>query len=165
MQLWSPSNYMESFHYFNFKISVMVGIRPWALDAGILKYISTRSGCNTASCCTVIFVSYRECRIDLTFRLHLSDEMLCCSDVCCLLLFSLFISALLHLYLMVLIQEMFLHFGIRCFFHIFVVFILSSLLCPLSPFPLHGICITSLPRSSLCIRSTVSILYLLVLPC
>jgi hypothetical protein len=79
----------------------MVGIRPRVLDAGILKCVSTRSGCNTGSWGIVIFVFHRESHINLTFRLGLSDEMVCCSDVCfVLLLFSLLLmSALLHFYL------------------------------------------------------------------
>lgn len=82
-QLSSSSNYIESFHYFNYKISVMFGIRLRIMFARILEFITTRSGCYTASCCTMIFASHGESHMGLTFRLSVMKG---CAVLCCLFL-------------------------------------------------------------------------------
>jgi hypothetical protein len=87
-QLSSSGNHIESFHYFKYRMSVMVGIRLRIMVARILEYITTRSGCNTASCCAVIFVSHGESQMGLISGLAF---MKCCavlmfvSYCCCFL--------------------------------------------------------------------------------
>jgi len=68
----------------------MDGIKLRIMVARILKYITTRSGCNTASCCTVIFVSHGESQMDLASRLAFMKRCAvlmfvsyCCSFLCC----------------------------------------------------------------------------------
>ena len=88
-QFSSSSNYIESFHYFNYKVSVMFGTRLRIMVARILKYVTTRSGCNTASCYTVIFVSHGVRQMGLTSKLVfmkcavLLFVSYCCCFLCC----------------------------------------------------------------------------------
>lgn len=68
----------------------MVGIRLRIMVATILKYITTRSGCNTASCYTVNFESHGESQMGITSRLAFVKccavpmfVSYCCCFLCC----------------------------------------------------------------------------------